>query len=66
MEAEAQVMALRVELMVRLREHLSGMTQGEAAKLLGVTQPRVPALLKGVWKDFGIDTMRNGPPLAPA
>lgn len=56
-EAEAKVMALRVELMVRLREHLSGMTQAEAAKLLGVTQPRVSALLKGVWKDFSIDML---------
>ncbi|MDR3418119.1 MAG: XRE family transcriptional regulator [Nevskia sp.] len=56
-EAEAKVMALRVELMVRLREHLSGMTQGEAAKLLGVTQPRVSALLKGAWKDFSIDML---------
>jgi predicted XRE-type DNA-binding protein len=52
-EAEARVMALRVELMMRLREQLQekGYTQVEAAKRLGMTQPRVSALLKGTWKD---------------
>ena len=58
-EAEAKVMALRVELIVQLRETLTqqGLTQAEAAKQLGVTQPRVSALLKGTWKDFSIDTL---------
>jgi predicted XRE-type DNA-binding protein len=58
-EAEARVMALRVQLMVRLRERLQdkGYTQVEAARRLGVTQPRVSALLKGHWKDFSMDML---------
>ena len=58
-EAEARVMALRVELMVQLREHLNktGLTQAQAAKQLGVTQPRISALLKGAWKDFSMDML---------
>ena len=58
-EAEAKVMALRVELIVQLRETLNeqGLTQAEAAKQLGVTQPRMSALLKGTWKDFSIDML---------
>ena len=58
-EAEAQVMALRVQLMVMLRDRLQqqGYTQVEAAKRLGVTQPRVSALLKGSWKDFSLDML---------
>jgi predicted XRE-type DNA-binding protein len=57
--AEASVMALRVELMVQLRDqlHKQGLTQAQAAKQLGVTQPRVSALLKGVWKDFSVDML---------
>ncbi len=57
--AEASVMALRVQLMMRLRERLQekGYTQVEAAKRLGVTQPRVSALLKGTWKDFSMDML---------
>ena len=58
-EAEAKVMALRVELIVQLRETLTrqGLTQAEAAKQLGVTQPRVSALLRGTKKDFSIDML---------
>jgi len=58
-EAEARVMALRVELMMRLRERLQekGYTQVEAAKRLGLTQPRVSALIKGTWKDFSMDML---------
>jgi len=58
-EAEATVMALRMELIVQLRETLTqqGLTQAEAAKQLGVTQPRVSALLKGTWKDVSIDML---------
>ena len=58
-EAEAHVMALRVELMMRLRERLQeeGCTLVEAAKLLGMTQRRVSALLKGTWQDFSMDML---------
>jgi len=58
-EAEARVMALRVDLMTRLRERLQekGWTQVEAAKRLGMTQARVSALFKGIWKDFSMDML---------
>jgi predicted XRE-type DNA-binding protein len=58
-EAESRVMALRVQLMMQLRGHLQeeGYTQVEAAKRLGVSQPRVSALLKGTWKDFSMDML---------
>jgi predicted XRE-type DNA-binding protein len=58
-DVEAHVMALRVELMTRLREWLQekGYTQIEAAKLLGMTQPRVSALLNGACKDFSMDLL---------
>ncbi|MGH8148101.1 MAG: helix-turn-helix domain-containing protein, partial [Rhodanobacteraceae bacterium] len=58
-EAEAQMMALRVELMARLRDWLvtEGLTQAEAAARLHVTQPRVSALVKGAWKDFSVDML---------
>ncbi len=57
--AEAQVMALRVELMARLREWLASeqLTQAAAARRLHVTQPRVSALVKGTWKDFSVDML---------
>ncbi len=57
--AEARVMALRVELMVSLRERLQadGLTQREAARMLGVTQPRVSSLLRGSWRDFSMDML---------
>ena len=58
-EAEAQVMALRVELMVRLREWLTTeqLTQAAAVRQLHVTQPRVSALVKGTWQDFSVDML---------
>lgn len=58
-EAEAQVMALRVELMVRLREWLTTeqLTQAAAARQLHITQPRVSALVKGAWQDFSVDML---------
>ena len=58
-EAEAQVMALRAELMIRLSERLKakGWTQAEAAKRLRVTQPRASKLTRGVWRDFSLDML---------
>lgn len=57
--AEARVMALRVELMLRLRERLQtdGLTQREAAKRLGITQPRISSLFKGAWREFSMDML---------
>jgi predicted XRE-type DNA-binding protein len=58
-EAEAKVMVLRVELMLQLQEKIQqqGITQAQAAKKLGVTQPRISALFRGSWKDFSIDML---------
>lgn len=58
-DAEAEVMALRAEIMIRLSERLKakGWTQAEAAKRLGVTQPRVSKLTKGAWRDFSLDML---------
>lgn len=57
--AEAHVMALRVELMIKLRERLQveGLTQSEAARRLGVSQPRISSLLKGAWREFSMDML---------
>jgi predicted XRE-type DNA-binding protein len=57
--AEAQVMAMRAELMIRLTERLKsqGWTQAEAARRLRVTQPRVSKLTKGLWRDFSVDML---------
>ncbi len=57
--AEARVMALRAEVMIRLEQHLKakGWTQAEAAKRLGITQPRVSRLIKGRWQDFSLDML---------
>ena len=53
-ESEAQNLALRSDLMIRIEKLVrdSGMTQQQAAKTLGVTQPRLNALLKGKIADF--------------
>ena len=58
-EAEAKVLEMRAELMAALREHIEehGWTQRKAAKELGITQPRVSALVKGVWRDFSADML---------
>ena len=57
--AEARVLALRAEVMIRLEQHLKaqGWTQAEAAKRLGITQPRVSRLIKGKWQDFSLDML---------
>jgi predicted XRE-type DNA-binding protein len=58
-EAEAHVLAMRTDLMAALREHIKaqGWTQSKAAAELGITQPRVSALVKGVWRDFSADML---------
>ena len=57
--AEAKVLAIRAEVMIRLEQHLKaqGWTQAEAARRLGVTQPRVSRLMKGQWQDFSLDML---------
>ena len=57
--AEAEVMRLRAEVMLRMEQLLrdKGWTQAEAARQLGVTQPRISRLLKGRWEDFSLDML---------
>jgi predicted XRE-type DNA-binding protein len=59
-EGEAQNLALRSDLMIRIEKLVrdSGMTQQQAAKTLGVTQPRLNALLKGKIADFSLHPSR--------
>jgi predicted XRE-type DNA-binding protein len=57
--AEAEVMKLRTEVMIRMKERLqeTGWTQAEAARHLGVTQPRISRLMKGRFEDFSLDML---------
>lgn len=59
--AEAENMKLRSELMMALKDHIAraGMSQAQAAKLLGVTQPRVSDLVRGKINLFGLDALVN-------
>lgn len=59
--AEAQNMKLRSALMIALKEHIErqGWNQVEAARQLGVTQPRVSDLMRGKIDRFGLDTLVN-------
>ena len=60
-DGEAQNLALRSDLMIRIEKLVlaTGLTQQESAKVLGVTQPRLNALLKGRIEDFSIDALVN-------
>lgn len=57
--AEAEVMKLRAEVMIRTAQRLKeqGWTQAEAAKRLGTTQPRISRLIKGKVEDFSLDML---------
>ena len=52
-------MKARSELMMAIAESIrkNGLTQAEAAKLFGVTQPRVSDLVRGKIDLFSIDTL---------
>ncbi len=56
---EAEYLKIRSSLMIHLRKTIEakGMKQAEAARLLGVTQPRVSDLYKGKIHLFSIDTL---------
>jgi len=60
-KVEAENLRLRSELMMRIAafHRESGMTQGECAKRLGLTQPRLNALLKGKLSQFSLDALVN-------
>jgi predicted XRE-type DNA-binding protein len=60
-KAEAENLKLRSDLMIRIVQFYrsSGMTQAKAAKTLGLTQPRLNALLKGKIGLFSLDALVN-------
>ncbi len=57
----AENMKLYSALMMALKEHIvrTGLTQAQAAKRFGVTQPRVSDLMRGKIDLFAIDTLVN-------
>jgi predicted XRE-type DNA-binding protein len=59
--AEVANMKLRSELMIALKNHIAGtqMSQARAAKLFGVTQPRISDLVRGKINLFGLDALVN-------
>ncbi len=59
--AQSENMKLRSELMIALKDHIAqaGLNQSEAAKLLGVTQPRIYDLMRGKIELSGLDTLVN-------
>ncbi|MGH8256529.1 MAG: helix-turn-helix domain-containing protein [Steroidobacteraceae bacterium] len=60
-EHEARNLALRSELMIRIEEFVeqSDLTQARAAQRLGITQPRLNALLRGKIDQFSLDALVN-------
>jgi predicted XRE-type DNA-binding protein len=58
---EAENLRLRSELMIQVRKLIAhrGLTQAAAAKLFGVTQPRVSNLVRGRIDLFSIDMLVN-------
>jgi predicted XRE-type DNA-binding protein len=57
----AENIKIRSALMGELATHITGtgLTQGEAAKLFGVTQPRISDLMRGKIDLFSIDALVN-------
>jgi len=60
-QEDAENMKLRSMLMMALKNHIirTGISQAEAAKRLGVTQPRVSDLMHGKINLFGLDALVN-------
>ncbi len=56
---EAHSLTLRSELMISIEKLVkrSGLTQAAAAKRLGITQPRLNALLRGKIDQFSLDAL---------
>lgn len=59
--AQVENMKVRSALMIALKERIEaeGLSQANAAKLFGVTQPRISDLLRGKVTLFSIDTLIN-------
>lgn len=58
-EEEATNLKMRTDLMVRLSKVIEtrGMTQAEAARFFGVSQPRISDLVRGKIDRFSVDTL---------
>ena len=58
---QAANMKLRSVLMIALQDRITrtGMSQAQAAKLFGVTQPRVSDLMRGKISLFALDALVN-------
>lgn len=58
---EAENMKLRSGLMMALKKYLTRteLSQAQAAKLFGVTQPRISDLMRGKINLFGLDALVN-------
>jgi predicted XRE-type DNA-binding protein len=59
--AEAENMKIRSTLMMTINKHIQaqGWTQTEAARRLGVSQPRISDLMRDKINVFAIDTLVN-------
>ena len=59
--AEAENMKLRSTLMIEVKNYIEreGLSQSQAAKMFGVTQPRISDLMRGKIDLFGLDTLVN-------
>ena len=56
---EAENLVVRAELMSQIRRVAKGLTQAEAARKFGVTQPRMNDLLRGRIDKFSLDALVN-------
>ncbi len=58
---EAENLKLRSELMIKIENFVekNGLTQQEAARVLGITQPWLKLLLKGKIDKFSLDALVN-------
>ena len=58
---ETENMKLRSTLIMAIKSHITetGISQAEAATLLGVTQPRISDLMRGKINLFGLDALVN-------
>jgi predicted XRE-type DNA-binding protein len=59
--AQSENLKLRSSLMLALKRHIEceGLSQTEAAKVFGVTQPRISNLMRGKIEVFGLDMLVN-------
>ena len=60
-QVQAANLKLRAQLMMEVSEYVkqSGLTQAEAAKRLGITQPRLNDVLKGRIDKYTVDRLVN-------